>query len=273
MRLKKAALGGAILFLVLWLIILVKVYGSEVVQAIWLNPSSGQEFQVKKMQDEFARIVGNHTALEPEYFKTMTVDIAKLILDVEQPLESQYFVFVDRNPRRQVILTCFLNSQDKSITLIGVDKVSTGNEKRIGFFITPCGVFINSIEFLGYRALGTKNDQGWCGLGVKNSRVWDFGWQKTYKKNEEISIRLLMHATDPYFGEKRLGRVDSKGCIRISGKLNKFLDHYGLLDREYEANKNKKTVAWLLKADRQPVAYAGKYLLIGDSGNYNEIQK
>jgi len=83
MRLKKAALGGAILFLVLWLIILVKAYGSEVVQAIWLNPSSGQEFQVKKMQDEFARIVGNHTALEPEYFKTMTVDIAKLILDVE----------------------------------------------------------------------------------------------------------------------------------------------------------------------------------------------
>jgi hypothetical protein len=271
MKLKKAALGGTILFLVLWLMVF-ESHGSEAGQAILANPSNGQEFQVKKMQDEFKRIVGNQTALEPEYFKAVTVDIANLILDVPEPIESQYFVYVDRNPLRQVILTCFLNSQ-RSVTLIGVDKVSTGNEKRAGFFITPCGVFANTIEFLGYRALGTKNDQGWCGLGVKNSRVWDFGWQKTYKKNEEISIRLLMHATDPYFGEKRLGRVDSKGCIRISGKLNKYLDHYGLLDREYEANKNKKTVAWLLKADREPSVYAGKYLLIGDSGNYNEIQK
>jgi hypothetical protein len=272
MRLKKAASGRAILFLVLWLMILVEALGSEATQAIRTNPSSGQYFEVKRMQDEFNRIVGNQAALEPEYFKTAAVDMAKLISGIEQPIEPQYFVYVDRHPGRQVILTCFLNFQDSSVTLIGADKVSTGNEKRTGFFTTPCGVFKNTIESVGYRALGTKNDQGWRGLGAKDSRVWDFGWQKTYKKNQGIDIRLLMHATDPIFGEKRLGRVDSKGCIRISGKLNKFLDHYGLLDNEYEANKNKKSVAWLLKADRQPVVYAGKYLLIGDSGSYKKIQ-
>jgi len=271
MRLKKAASGGAILFLALWLMVF-EAFSSEVAPAIWVNPSNGEYFEVKKMQDEFNRIVGRETTLEPEYFKTAVADIARLISEVRHPVESQYFVYVDRNPRRQAILTCFLNSRDKSITLIGADKASTGNEKRAGFFITPCGVFKNTVESVGYRALGTKNDQGWRGLGAKDSRVWDFGWQKTYKKNQEITIRLLMHATDPDFGEKRLGGIDSKGCIRISGKLNKFLDHYGLLDREYEDNKNKKAVAWLLKPDREPALYAGKYLLIGDSGNHKEIQ-
>jgi len=230
-------------------------------------------FEVEKMQGEFNKVVGNHMALEPEYVKTVTADIAKLITNVQQPIEPQYFVYVDRQPLKQMIFVCFFDAQNNVVTLIGADKVSTGNEKRAGFFITPCGVFKNTIESFGYRALGTKNDEGWRGLGVKDSRVWDFGWQKTYKKNQEIDIRLLMHATDPDFGEKRLGMVDSKGCIRISDKLNKFLDHYGLLDREYEANKNKKMVAWLLKADRQPVVYAGQYLLIGDSGNNKEISK
>lgn len=271
MRLKKAASGEAILFLVLWLMVF-EAFGSEVTQEVRINPSSGQYSEVKKMQEEFNRIVGNHTAIEPEYLKTAAVDIAKLMSEVRDHIESQYFVYVDRNPRRQAILTCFLNSRDKSIILIGADKASTGNEKRAGFFITPCGVFKNTVESVGYRALGTKNDQGWRGLGAKDSRVWDFGWQKTYKKNQEITIRLLMHATDPDFGEKRLGGADSRGCIRISGKLNKFLDHYGLLDKEYEANKNRKTVAWLLRPDREPAPYAGKYLLIGDSGNHNEIQ-
>ena len=78
-------------------------------------------------------------------------------------------------------------------------------------------------------------------------------------------IRFLLHATDPIFGEKRLGKVDSKGCIRISGKLNQFLDHYGLLDREYEAQKNNKRISWVLKANREPVLFAGQYLLVGDS--------
>ncbi len=231
---------------------------------------SGEYLEVQKMQAEFNRSVGNGIKVEPVYLRENILNMKQMFADNGKGIESQYFVYVDRNPLKQVIFVCFFDSQLKDITLIGADKVSTGSQKRTGFFITPCGIFKNSIEFPGYRALGTKNDEGWRGLGAKDSRVWDFGWQKTYKKNQEFIIRLLMHASDPYFGEKRLGRVDSKGCIRISAKMNKFLDHYGLLDKEYEANKDKKAVAWLLKSDREPALHAGTYLLVGDSGNFTE---
>ena len=75
-----------------------------------------------------------------------------------------------------------------------------------------------------------------------------------------IDIRLLLHATDPDFGEQRLGNPDSKGCIRISGELNEFLDHFGIIDKDYEKHKY-----WSLKKDREPVFYQGEYLLVGDS--------
>ncbi|OGZ33487.1 MAG: hypothetical protein A2174_03230 [Candidatus Portnoybacteria bacterium RBG_13_41_18] len=235
----------------------------------FVNTAGGEDyFEIQRMQNEFSRIIGNGIAVESVYLQENIMNMKQIFINIGSSIESQYFVYVDRNSLKQMIFVCFFDAQTEEITLIGADKVSTGNEKRAGFFITPCGIFKNTIEFLGYRALGTKNNEGWRGLGTKDSRVWDFGWQKTYKKNQERTIRLLMHATDPVFGEKRLGKVDSKGCIRISGRMNKFLDHFGLLDKEYEENKDKKTVAWLLKADRQPVAYAGKYLLIGNSGNY-----
>ena len=128
-----------------------------------------------------------------------------------------------------------------------------------------CGKFENTVKNFGYRALGTKNDKGWKGLGEKGSRIWDFGWQKTEYKNGGKQIRLLIHATDPIYGEKRLGKRDSKGCIRISAKLNKFLDHYGVLDDDYEKNRNMKRASWLLRNDRKPIAFAGKYLIVGDS--------
>ena len=250
---KKTVSGGLVLFSVL---------------AFFVNTAGGGEyFEIQRMQNEFSRIVGNGIKVEPAYLQENILNMKQMFANNGNSIESQYFVYVDRSPLKQMIFLCFLDSWGKDITLIGADRVSTGNQKRAGFFITPCGIFKNTIEFPGYRALGTKNDEGWRGLGVKDSRVWDFGWQKTYKKNQEITIRLLMHATDPIFGEKRLGKVDSKGCIRISGRMNKFLDHYGLLDKEYEANKNKKAVTWLLKPDREHVLYAGKYLLVGDSGN------
>jgi len=254
---QKIVSGGLVLLLVLVLILMLFVSAAE----------GGWYLEAQKMQDEFNRIVGNGITVEPAYLQENILNVKQMFANNGSSIESQYFVYVDRNPLKQMIFVCFFDSQGKDITLIGADKVSTGNQKRGGFFITPCGIFKNTVEFLNYRALGTKNDKGWRGLGAKDSRVWDFGWQKTYKKNQEFTIRLLMHATDPVFGEKRLGKVDSKGCIRISARMNKFLDHFGLLDKEYEANKNKKAVTWLLKPDRQPVLYAGRYLLVGDSGN------
>ncbi|GAB6038994.1 hypothetical protein JCM15519_35530 [Fundidesulfovibrio butyratiphilus] len=183
---------------------------------------------------------------------------------------SQYFVYADRNPRSQIVLVGFYNAQTGEIEFLGGDLISSGNlDKEGDYFVTPVGVFENLLENFSYRALGTPNQEGWRGLGAKDSRVWDFGYQKSVKKykggNTMSEMRLLMHATDPDKGEPRLGRTDSKGCVRISGALNRFLDTYAILDEHYEEWARTKPDSWLLKKDRQPVGYPGKYLIIGDS--------
>ena len=217
--------------------------------------ASGSKPVMQELRAEFKKSVGSkffiltskekplsflkEDALEEFYFKQILKDARGKILSVKAENKSQYFVYVDRNPNKQIIVVGFFDSVAKDIAIIGVGRVSTGNQKRHGdYFLTPVGIFTHAND---YRAEGTRNAKGWRGLGVKNSRVWDFGWQKTCKNNQPIEIRLLMHATDPDFGEPRLGKVASKGCVRISSKLNKFLDYYGILDSR------------------------GKYLLVGDS--------
>ena len=222
--------------------------------------------EVKKMQGEFEKEISVQPALEESYLKFVLQDAAERISAAAASNESQYFVYVDRNPKKQFVFVCFFDSASKNAFLIGADKASTGIEKRKGYFITPLGVFENTTANVGYRALGTKNTKGWRGLGTKGSRVWDFGWQKTLKNNQAVNIRFLLHATDPVFGEKKLGQIASKGCLRISGKLNKFLDHYGILDKEYNEQKKLEKFFWLLAKNREPAVYAGKYLVVGDSG-------
>lgn len=225
-----------------------------------------QNIEIAKMRQGFQE-TNIKIELEKEYYEQI---FQQINFDIQQRkeifTESQFFIYVDRNPEKQIIFICFFNELTKSISIIGFDKTSTGNPKRKGFFITPIGIFENSPRHLSYRAEGTKNKKGWRGLGVRGSRVWDFGWQETDHKNSKTKIRLLMHATDPDFGEPRLGKVDSKGCIRISNKLNKFIDHHGLLDKEYEINKDQRTaIKWILKKDRAPVNFIGKYVVVGDS--------
>ncbi len=178
---------------------------------------------------------------------------------------SQFFLLVDRNPDAQMAFLAFYD-QDKEenrVVLLGADKVSTGNPKRRGYFETPVGVFENSPRNFSYRALGTKNSKGWRGLGKKGSRVWDLGWQRALKQDgEPIDIRLLVHATDPDNGEPPLGTVQSKGCIRISARLNQFLDYHGILDREYGVGEERRYV--LLK-EYDPIPFFGKNVVVVDS--------
>jgi hypothetical protein len=183
---------------------------------------------------------------------------------------SQYFLYADRNPQAQLVVVGFYNAPADAIEFLGADLISSGNlEKGGDYFLTPVGVFENVLDNFSYRALGTPNQEGWRGLGAKDSRVWDFGFQKSLKKYKDgqtmSEMRLLMHSTDPDKGEPRLGRTDSKGCIRISKGLNLFLDTYAILDQHYEQWAKVKPDSWLLKKDRQPVAYPGKYLIVGDS--------
>lgn len=191
--------------------------------------------------------------------------------------ESQYFVYVDRNPNAQFITVGFYDAERKQIEFLGTDLISSGNiEKGGDYFETPTGIFENLVDNFSYRALGTPNQDGWRGLGAKDSRVWDFGDQKGFKKykngNTVSQMRLLMHSTDPDKGEPRLGRIDSKGCVRISHGLNGFLDTYAILDRNYEQWVKTKPDSWLLRKDRKPVSYPGKYLIIGDSAQLIQAQ-
>ncbi|MBS0560045.1 MAG: hypothetical protein JSR21_08330 [Proteobacteria bacterium] len=101
-------------------------------------------------------------------------------------------------------------------------------------------------------------------------RVWDFGWvpaRKGWRADGETGdIRLLMHATDPDVLEQRIGRPASKGCVRITAALNRFLDRYGVLDAEYEMlAATDPRYAALLAPDREPTLLAGDLLVIIDT--------
>jgi hypothetical protein len=102
-------------------------------------------------------------------------------------------------------------------------------------------------------------------------RVWDFGWQRAAKgwgTGEEGDIRLLLHATDPDYLEKRLGRPASKGCVRIPAAMNRFLDRHGVLDADYErAAKDDPRFEAVLLRERTPTPLAGNALVIVDSAD------
>ncbi|MGN6578567.1 MAG: L,D-transpeptidase [Bordetella sp.] len=181
--------------------------------------------------------------------------------------EPQYVTVVDRNPHIQALLV-FWDDPVFGFRLIGASPVSTGRTGRFDHFRTPIGVFDHRLPDGDFRALGTKNELGIRGYGKKDSRVYDFGWQQAIRgwgRGGLGTMRLQMHSTDPDHLESRLGTVSSKGCIRIPSTLNAFLDHFGVLDADYEAAVKQGVKVWVLAPDRQPVVGAGRYLIVLDS--------
>jgi hypothetical protein len=75
-----------------------------------------------------------------------------------------------------------------------------------------------------------------------------------------------MHATDPDLLERRLGSAQFEGCIRIPASLNRLLDHYGLLDADYERARREGHKHWVLDSQSEPVPSPGRYLIVVDSG-------
>jgi hypothetical protein len=184
-------------------------------------------------------------------------------------LSDQYLVLVDRSPQVQAVLL-YWRAQGVLAQLIGASPAATGRPGRFDYFETPLGVFDHSTANLDYRAEGTKNKFGIRGYGVKGMRVFDLGWQlapKGWGDQRVITMRLQMHATDPELLEPYLGSARSKGCIRIPASLNRLLDHYGLLDADYEhalqAGQGRRL--WMLLPERQPVPGAGRYVVVVDS--------
>lgn len=239
--------------------VLVSLFALSVVPA-WAT----EENALRDVQIAFAREVGGITT-GSSYSEKLVRRAEDLMVQSRGTFtSSQFFLLVDRNHEEQKAFLAFYDSVKGKVILVGGDNISTGNPRRRGHFETPTGIFENKPANMSYRALGTKNSEGWRGFGVKGSRIWDLGWQRTVKnRGEPMDIRFAIHGTDPDQGEPKLGTIQSKGCVRVSSRFNRFLDYYGILDREYEGNAKAKYV--LLKV-RNPVSFAGKFVVVVDSG-------
>ena len=93
--------------------------------------AEANESEVEKLQVEFEKIVRFKLTLEEDYLRLVLKDAIGKILSIKENSYSQYFIYIDRNPEEQVILVCFFDSVRKNITVIGADKISTGNQNRL----------------------------------------------------------------------------------------------------------------------------------------------
>lgn len=185
---------------------------------------------------------------------------------------SQFVLMVDRSPYVQAVFLYWLDAQTASdrLRFIGASPASTGKPGQFGYFITPVGVFAHSLANKDYRAEGTRNKLGFRALGLKGMRVYDFGWvraERGWGRGGISPMRLLLHATDPDYLEQRLGEATSKGCIRIPATMNTLIDRYGLLDADYEQALAKGKKLWMIRPDRMPTSWPGRYLVVVDSNS------
>jgi hypothetical protein len=181
---------------------------------------------------------------------------------------AQYVLLVDRNPRVQAALLYWYNGSGRW-HLIGAVPVSTGRRGGFEHFVTPTGIFEHGLTNLDFRAEGTVNELGVRGYGIKGMRVFDFGWvlaERSWDRRGTSPMRLQVHATDPVLLEGRLGTAASKGCIRIPAAFNHLLDHYGVLDADYDIALAHGATFWMLPADREATPWSGRFLVVVDSG-------
>ena len=182
--------------------------------------------------------------------------------------EPKYVVIVDRNKFVQAAMIYWM-APDGIFHFIGASPVSTGKPGRFEHFVTPTGVFAHTIDDLDFLSEGTRNEFGIRGYGRKGMRVYDFGWQTAQRGwggGGEGVLRLQMHATDPDLLEKKLGTPQSKGCIRIPATLNAFIDHYGILDGDYEKAMATGAAFWVLPRTREATPWSGRFLVVVDTG-------
>jgi len=198
--------------------------------------------------------------------------LSKQLAYVVDEARSQYVLIVDRNVFVQAAMI-YWRDPDGGFHFIGASPVATGKPGQFDHFETPLGIFDHNIENLDFRAEGTLNENGIRGYGRKGMRVYDFGWHKSVRgwgpvidgQRGESMMRLQMHATDPDRLERQLGRARSKGCIRIPASLNMFIDHYGILDADYEEAMAAGKKFWMLLPAREPTPWSGRYLVIVDT--------
>jgi hypothetical protein len=157
---------------------------------------------------------------------------------------------------------------DGAMQWLGASPVSTGRPSGFEHCEPPLGVFEHSLANPDFRAEGTVNEFGIRGYGDKGMRVYDFGWvmgRRAWAPGERL-MRLQMHATDRRQLEPRLGQRSSRGCFRIPATLNLLIDRYGVLDAACEeAISRGERSFWVLRPDRTPAPWSGRWLVVIDS--------
>jgi len=183
-------------------------------------------------------------------------------------ISGEYVVLVDRNANVQALFIYFRAAPADRWQMIGASPIATGRPGEFDHFLTPLGVFEHTPDNMDFRAEGTMNQNGIRGYGNRDMRIFDLGWadgERGWGKGGISQMRFQMHATDPDRLEPLLGVRHSKGCVRIPASLNMFLDHYGILDAEYEALVASGKSLWVLHSDRQATPWAGRYIVVVDS--------
>jgi hypothetical protein len=204
----------------------------------------------------------------PEREQRFYAELLAKNLASEGSHEAQYVVIVDRSEFVQAAMIYWM-SPDRTFHFIGASPVSTGKPGVFDHFITPIGVFEHTIDNPDFFSQGTPNEFGIRGYGRKGMRVYDFGWQtatKGWGGGGESELRLQMHATDPKWLEPKLGTRQSKGCIRIPASLNAFIDHFGILDGDYERATAVGMNSWVLSKIREATPWPGRFLVVVDTG-------
>lgn len=221
-----------------------------------------------RLTDQFAREVDHRLDVPLADRQGYLVRLQETLADAGlSPVSAQAFLLVDRSPQVQAAFVV-LRTPAGEWQWIGATAISTGKTGTFEHFKTPLGVFAHSLDNPDFRALGTLNKNHIRGYGVRGRRVFDFGWQtgeRGWGKGGTSKMRLQMHATDPHVLEARLGGVASEGCIRIPATLNVFLDQRGILDADYEQAQASGRRQWVLKTDRRPIEWPGRFMVIVDS--------
>lgn len=179
---------------------------------------------------------------------------------------TQFVVLVDRNAQVQAAMVWWA-APEGTAGLVGASPASTGRPSGFEHFETPLGAFEHSLANPDFRAEGTKNAFGIRGYGDRGMRVYDFGWvmgRRAWAPGEQL-MRLQLHATDRERLEPRLGQRESKGCIRIPATMNRFIDRHAVLDAAYDAALAQGRAFWVLRSDRSPTPWSGRWMVVIDS--------
>jgi hypothetical protein len=226
----------------------------------------GQPLDGTSLAQSYAQEVDRRLTVPETEQQAWAFLLSTLLADKEPG--PQYVVLVDRSPFIQAAAIYWI-APDGTYHFIGASPVSTGKPGSFDHFITPTGVFEHTVDNPDFRAEGTRNENGIRGYGRRGMRVYDFGWQQAERgwgRGGEATMRLQMHATDPDFLDRRLGTVQSKGCIRIPATLDTFIDRHAILDADYEQAIAAGQTFPVSSRARESSPWSGRYLVIVDTG-------